>query len=248
MSETEIDATHFCCLSVIVPVYNEEKTITDILERVIRVPLPVEKEIIVVDDGSTDATPELLDRLANGQAKPIKIITSPSNEGKGSAVRLGLDQASGDYILVQDADRELSPEEIPQLLEPILKGRADVVFGSRLLHGRRAMFRYTYLCNRLLNGWANLLYGSRLTDIAAGYKVFPGWVVHRIQFRALAFEWDMELVAKLHRLGARIVEVPVSYDARTRWEGKQITFWDGIVSAWTLLVLRFQSQSRFLKP
>ena len=247
MSEEEVEATRFRCLSIVVPAYNEEKTIADILERVLKVPLPVEKEIVVVDDGSTDATPELLDRLAKDKAKAIKLITSLSNQGKGAAVRLGLSRASGDYILIQDADRELSPEEIPRLLKPILEGDADVVLGSRLLCGRQEMFRYTYLCNRLLNGWANLLYGSRLTDIATGYKVFPKPVVDRIRFRALAFEWDMELVAALHRVGMRIVEVPISYDPRTRSEGKGITFWDGIVSAWTLLLLRFQSRSRFLK-
>ncbi len=247
MSEEEIEAAHFRCLSIVVPAYNEEKTITDILERVVKVPLPVEKEIIVVDDGSTDATPELVDRLAKDKAKAIKVITSLSNQGKGAAVRLGLDRASGDYILIQDADRELSPEEIPRLLEPILEGDADVVLGSRLLCGRQAMFLYTYLCNLLLNGWANLLYGTRLTDIATGYKVFPKSVVDRIRFHALAFEWDMELIAALHRLGVQIVEVPISYDPRTKSEGKGLTFWDGIVSAWMLLVRRFQSQSRFLK-
>ena len=248
MSVRETGATHFARLSIVVPVYNEEETITDILERVIRVSVPVEKEIIVVDDGSSDATPELLNRLARDETKPIKIITSLSNAGKGAAVRLGLDRASGDYILIQDADRELFPEEIPRLLQPILEGRTEAVFGSRLLRGRQAMFRYTYLCNLLLNCWANLLYGSRLTDIATGYKLFPKSVADRIRFRSLAFEWDMELVAGLHRLGVGIVEVPVSYDPRSRSEGKQISFWDGIVSAWNLLRLRFQSASRLLKP
>jgi len=223
-------------LSVIIPVYNEESTVSEVIERVKAV--PYEKEIIVVDDGSTDATAA---RLSDAGGHPVvTIFTSPVNFGKGAAVRIGLAHVTGDIVVIQDADLELSPEEYPRLLEPILRGQADIVYGSRFLRGRDRVSWRTYLANRLLACWVNLLYGSRLTDEATAYKVFRASVIKTLPLKCIGFEFCPEVTAKLLRSGYTVAEVPIGYRPRLPSEGKKVSYLrDGLKAAWTLLRLRF---------
>lgn len=223
-------------LSVIIPVYNEESTVTEVIERVKA--LPYEKEIVVVDDGSTDATGTRLSHA--GEHPVVTVFTSPVNFGKGAAVRIGLAHVSGDIVVIQDADLELSPEEYPRLLDPILAGRTDVVYGSRFLRGRGRVPWRTFAANRLLAMWANLLYGSRLTDEATAYKVFRARVIKSLPLECVGFEFCPEVTAKLLRSGYAIEEVPIGYRPRLPAEGKKVSYLrDGLKALWTLLRLRF---------
>jgi len=219
-------------LSIIVPVYNEEATIEEVLRRVKA--LDLEKEIIVVDDCSTDRTPELLQR-ANG----VKVIYSATNQGKGAAIRAGLQHATGDIIVIQDADLEYFPEDLPALIEPIVSGRADVVYGSRFLKGRPFMRWQNYLANRLLAFVASVLYGRRVSDEATCYKAFRTEVLRQVRLTCKRFEFCPEVTAKLLKRGIRYEEVPVRYRARALVQGKKIRTWDGVVALWTLLKYRF---------
>jgi len=231
-------------LSVIIPVYNEESTIAEVVARVLAV--PVDKEVIVVDDGSTDRTP---DRLRAADSRRLTIIRLLENRGKGAAVRAGLERATGAYVLIQDADLELLPEEFPLLLEPIEAGRSPVVYGSRFLRGRGETGRWHHLANRLLTGWANLLYGSALTDVSTAYKLFPRRLVDRLDLQSRRFEFCAELTAKLRRLGQTITEVPVTYHPRPPHAGKKLRYFtDGLRAAWTLLRFRLWRPAPALVP
>ncbi|HIE50640.1 MAG TPA: glycosyltransferase family 2 protein, partial [Armatimonadetes bacterium] len=182
-------------ISVIIPVYNEEATIAEVVQQVARVPFNT--EIIVVDDGSTDATPRI---LRDGvRAEVDCLCTLPRNRGKGAAIREGLRHATGDIVLIQDADLELLPEDYPQLLAPLFRGTARVVYGSRFLRGRGGARWLTYFTNRALTWWANLLFGTHLTDVAAGYKVFRAQVLRDLPLQAEGFEFCPEVTARLLR-------------------------------------------------
>jgi dolichol-phosphate mannosyltransferase len=219
-------------LSVIVPVHNERETIAEALRRVKAA--PGEKEIIVVDDASTDGTLALL------KADPdIRLLRHLKNQGKGSAIRTALAAATGDVILIQDADLEYDPQEYPRLVEPIRRGEARVVYGSRFLNGRPAMRWPNYLCNRLLALAANLLYGARITDEATCYKVFDATLLRDLPLECRRFEFCPEVTAKVRRRGVRIHEVPITYTARTFDAGKKIRAWDAVEAFWTLLRFRF---------
>jgi glycosyltransferase involved in cell wall biosynthesis len=225
-------------LSVIIPVYNEEQTIGTVVERVRAVDLgDIEKEIIVANDGSDDGTQRAIEAVAVGGASPLRIYESPINLGKGAAIRLGLKYATGDVILIQDADLELDPNEYGALLAPILRGE-HVVYGSRFLRPVAGISRRTRLANRLLTGLTNLLYLSRLTDMETGYKVFRRDVLQRIRLRSVGFDFEPELTAKLLLAGYRIVEVPISYNPRRRDEGKKIRWFDGLDAAYLLIKCR----------
>ncbi len=223
-------------LSVIIPVYNEESTVHEVLERVKAV--PCDKEVIVVDDGSTDGTTEVLHQ--EGEDPVVTVFTSPVNFGKGAAVRIGLTYVTGDIVIIQDADLELDPEEYPRLLAPIQRGDTDVVYGSRFLRGRGNCSWRTYLANRLLASAVNLLYGAQLTDEATAYKLFRTSVIRHIPLAAIGFEICPEITAKLLRSGQRIVEVPIGYRPRSPAEGKKVSYLrDGLKALWTLLRLRY---------
>jgi glycosyltransferase involved in cell wall biosynthesis len=218
-------------LSVIIPVWNEAATIEEVVRRVLAA--PVEKEVIVVDDGSTDGS---ADTLAPHLGRQLTLLRLPRNSGKGAAVREGLKRATGDYVLVQDGDLELLPEEYPRLLAPIEAGRVEVVYGSRFLHGRKRTSWSHYLANRLLSGWANLLYGSALTDVSTAYKLLPRGLMERLDLRARRFEFCAEVTAKLLRLGVTPEEVPVTYTPRANGSGKKLRYLsDGLRAAWTYL-------------
>lgn len=221
--------------SVIIPAFNEEDTIAEILSRVLDSPL--DKEVIVVDDGSTDRTPEIL----KDSPQHVTVITHDKNMGKGRAVRTGIERASGDIVIVQDADLEYNPGEYPDLIEPVEKGEADVVYGSRNLRGRnpRSSFSF-YWGGVFLSKITNLLYGAGLTDEATGYKVFRAEVIKGLNLESRGFEFCPEVTGKLLRMGIRIHEVPISYRPRLKAEGKKITWKDGVKAVWTLVKWRFK--------
>ena len=222
-------------LSVVMPAYNEQETIEEMIRRVLAV--PIRTELIIVDDGSKDQTREILARLQ--QELPIKVILQPQNAGKGSALRRGFQEVTGDLVIIQDADLEYSPEEFPQLIELICQGRADVVYGSRFL-GRHRVFLFThYAGNRLLTLITNVLYNTMLSDMETCYKVMRTEVLRSFKLESDGFGIEPELTAKIFKRGYRVYEVPITYDGRGYEEGKKITWRDGVVALWVLLKYRF---------
>ena len=226
-------------LSVIIPVYNEEQTIDEVIDRVAAVDLgAIEKEIIIANDGSTDGTRRIIEAHHWPAELPVRIYHSPINLGKGAAVRLGLAFATGDILLVQDADLELDPNEYGRLLYPLLAGRADVVYGSRFLKRTGRVPTPTRAANHFLTLLTNLLFGGRLTDMETAYKVMLRHALDGIRLRAVGFDIEPELTAKLLLAKRRIVEVPISYKPRRVDEGKKMRWIDGIDAIYTLLKCR----------
>jgi glycosyltransferase involved in cell wall biosynthesis len=226
-------------LSVIIPVYNEEQTINEVIARVAAVDLPgVEKEIVIANDGSTDGTRGIIDRREWPTGAPVHVYHSPINLGKGAAVRIGLAFATGDVLLVQDADLELDPSEYGRLLEPLTSGRADVVYGSRFLGENRRIPGRTRAANRFLTSLTNVLFGAKLTDMETAYKVMRREALTGIRLRTVGFDIEPELTAKLLLAGRRIVEVPISYTPRTTDEGKKMRWIDGVDAIYTLMKCR----------
>lgn len=233
-------------LSIIIPVYNEEKTILEILERVKRVNFPVKTEIIVVDDGSTDTTAFRIKNLEL-RMKNLKIVRHLKNQGKGAAVKTGIKNATGDYIIIQDADLEYDPNQIKDLLEPVLKKQAKVVYGTRLrrmpnLKGeeRTLQFLIHYLGNRFLSLITSALYGQWITDMETCYKLFPKNALNGIKLKARGFEFEPEITAKLSKKGFKIYEVPIFANPRGYDEGKKInTIKDGSKAFFYLFKYRF---------
>jgi len=223
-------------LSVIIPCYNEQRTILTILERVQAV--PIVKEIIVVDDGSTDGTREILAALVV-DLPGVTVLFHEANQGKGAAVATGLARAIGRVVIIQDADLEYDPEEYGVVIAPILAGDAQVVYGSRNLQPNHYSYRLFYWGGRLVTLVTNLLYGSRLTDEATCYKAFALPVIQGLHLESAGFEFCPEVTAKVLRQGYAIREVPISYHARPREEGKKIRASDGLRAIWTLLKYRF---------
>lgn len=222
-------------LSVVMPVFNEEATIQEILQQVRAVGLA--DEIIVIDDGSRDRTRELL-KAEENQPGTI-VIYQPVNQGKGVAVRTGIDRATGDIILIQDADLEYDPRDYPMLIRPIVEGRVKVVYGSRFLGPRKAMLFWHMLGNKFLTLLTNVLYNAILSDMETCYKVFRADVIKGIPLRSRRFELEPEITAKVLKRGHRIFEVPISYYGREYNEGKKISWRDGPRAAWTLIKYRF---------
>ena len=238
-------------ISIIIPVYNERAFIEEVLRRVQAVPM--EKEVLVIDDGSTDGTRELLRDLEQAQAAGqtevsvhngrtllpldnIRFIFQDRNCGKGAALRRGFEVANGEVLLVQDADLEYDPRDYPKLLEPILDGRADVVYGSRFLGGpQRVHYFWHYAGNKFLTLLSDMLTNLKLTDMETCYKVFRREVVQGIHFKSDRFGFEPECTAKVARGNWRVYEVPISYSGRTYAEGKKITWRDGFTTLWCIL-------------
>ena len=222
-------------LSVVMPVFNERLTIDEIITRVLAVPVRI--QLIVVDDCSTDGTRERLGELQ--QHYGFTLLLQEQNQGKGAALRRGFAAVSGDLVVIQDADLEYSPEEFPQLIELIVDGRADVVYGSRFL-GRHRVFLFThYLGNKALTLLTNILYNTMLTDMETCYKVMRREVLEGLDLTSNGFGIEPELTAKIFKRGYRVYEVPISYDGRSYEEGKKIGWKDGVVALWVLLRHRF---------
>ncbi len=224
-------------LSIVIPALNEERTIRQVLERVLE--SPYEKEIIVVDDGSTDGTPAILKDFAGRHA--IKALRHETRRGKGAALRTGFAAATGDIVIVQDADGEYHPEEYPLLIRPILRGWADAVYGSRFIGTHRVFLFSHRLGNWLVNAVANVLYDTMLSDLETGFKAIRREVLQKFPLRSNDFRIEVEITARLFRGHYRVYEVPISYSGRTTAEGKKLTWRDGIWALWALLEFRWCS-------
>lgn len=229
-------------LSIIVPVYNEEKTIAEVIEKLENVKLPIKKEIIVVDDASTDNT------LKNIKSKEVKLIKHKTNLGKGAALRTGIREASGDFVIIQDADLEYNPVEINKVLKPVLEKKADVVYGSRLnrlphftKEERNPRLFFHYFANRVLSFMASVFYQRWITDISTCYKLFPAKIAKELKLERNGFDMDnAELTSKLMRRKLRFMEVPINFTPREEKEGKKFrTFHDGPIAFMTLIKYRF---------
>jgi dolichol-phosphate mannosyltransferase len=227
-------------LSIIIPMYNEASTIEEVLAKVVGVELPgIEKEIIVADDGSTDGSLELVQHSGFTRLERVKVYASPVNLGKGAAVHCGLKFATGEVILIQDADLELDPQEYSKLLAPILAGQQQVVYGSRFLRKNNSnISRKSFLANQFLTHLTNLLFRSRLTDMETAYKVFRAEVLKGIKLTRVGFDFEPEITAKILKAGYDIYEIPISYHPRTSYEGKKINWRDGLEAIWTLVMCR----------
>jgi glycosyltransferase involved in cell wall biosynthesis len=225
-------------LSVVVPVYNERNTLVEILRRMRAVELPdgIEREIIVVDDGSTDGTRDVLKQLGDST---VRVLMHDFSRGKGAAVRTAFEHTSGEYVLVQDADLEYDPEDWPKLLAPVIRGRARVVYGSRFTGERRNMLFLHWVGNRMLSLTTNILYNTTLSDMETCYKLIDADLLAQLRLRADHFDIEPEITAKILRRGIRIYEVPISYAGREFDEGKKITWRDGFAALWTLVKYRF---------
>jgi glycosyltransferase involved in cell wall biosynthesis len=231
-------------VSVIIPAYNEEHTIRQVLDTVQA--LPLEKQIIVVNDGSTDNTYTILEELRHNN--DLTIVHCKENRGKGYAIRSGIPSVKGKAVVIQDADMELSPNDLLHVVEPLKNAKVEVVYGSRFLEGRGNASIHNYIANRILAMYTNLLYGCRITDESTGYKAFSADLIKELNLTCEGFEFCPEVTAKILRAGYSIHEVPVSYFPRTKKEGKKLRFWsDGLFAAWTLLKYRFISKEEIFK-
>src|SRR3954470_18648786 len=222
-------------LSVVMPAYNERATIEEMVRRVLAV--PVRTELIVVDDGSRDGTRDILSHLA--EELRFKLVLQPVNGGKGSALRRGFGEVTGDLVVIQDADLEYSPEEFPQLIDLICQGKADVVYGSRFLGRHRAFMFAHYLGNKFVTLVTNILYNTMLTDMETCYKVMRVEVLRSMTLKSNGFGIEPEMTAKIFKRGYRVYEVPITYAGRGYEQGKKITWRAGFVALWVLLKYRF---------
>jgi glycosyltransferase involved in cell wall biosynthesis len=226
-------------LSVVVPVYNERNTLVEVVRRMRAVELPdgIETEIIVVDDGSTDGTRDVLKQLGDST---VRVVMHSDNRGKGAAVRTGFEHVTGEYVLIQDADLEYDPEDWPRLVNPVLRGKARVVYGSRFTGERRNMLFLHWVGNRFLSFATNVLYNTTLSDMETCYKLIDRELLSDMRLRSERFDIEPEITAKILKRGVRIYEVPISYTGREFEEGKKITWRDGVTALLTLVKYRFR--------
>ncbi len=221
-------------LSVVMPVYNERNTLRTIVARVLDVPLPI--ELLCVDDGSKDGSREILAELA-AKYPELRVVLQPHNMGKGAALRRGIQEATGDYVVIQDADLEYDPQEYPLLLEPLMQGRADVVYGSRFMGGapHRVLYFWHSVGNRLLTLMSNCITNLNLTDMETCYKVFRREIIQSVPLEENRFGFEPEVTVKIAKLHLRVYEVGISYSGRTYEEGKKIGWKDGFRAIWCMI-------------
>jgi glycosyltransferase involved in cell wall biosynthesis len=226
-------------LSIIIPAYNEAKTIEAVIRRVLQQPVAgiASREVIVVDDGSTDTTARVLSSVVAEFPREVVVMTHANNRGKGAAVRSAVEKMTGDAVIIQDADLEYAPSDYPLMLEPIIAGRADVVYGSRFSgqQAKRVLFFWHYVGNCFLTMLSNMLTNINLTDMETGFKAFRAEVLRKIPLRSDRFGFEPEVTAKVARRGLRIYEVGISYSGRTYAEGKKITWFDGLKAIGTIV-------------
>ena len=231
-------------ISVIIPAFNEEQTIEQVVKAVSS--LRIDKQVIVVNDGSTDGTYKALEKLR--ATYELTVVHCEENRGKGFAIRNGLPYVKGEAVVIQDADMELDPADLTELVKPLEKQNVQIVYGSRFLNGRGNASLHNFIANRILATYTNLLYGCRITDESTGYKAFSTELITRLELTCEGFEFCPEVTAKILRAGYYIYEVPVSYFPRTKKQGKKLRFWsDGFFAAWTLLKYRFISRTEIFK-
>jgi glycosyltransferase involved in cell wall biosynthesis len=224
-------------ISIVVPVYNESRTVAAVIERLIAIDLPAPREILVVNDGSTDGTREVLDQIT---ARPeLRIIHAEKNGGKGSAIRIGFGKATGTIVAIQDADLELDPAQLAELTQPIIDGRTRVVYGSRFLAGRPEAPWLSIFANQVLTGVTNVLFGGRLTDMETCYKVMTRDIAQSLDLESNRFDIEPEITAKLLRAGHSILELPIRFEPRSRAQGKKIGWRDGFRAIQVLFKYRF---------
>ncbi len=235
------DPPEYRSLSVIVPVFNERSTVAEIVRRIRAVDVPFEVEVIAVDDGSSDGTDKVLATLGDST---VRVLTHPVNRGKGAAIRTGLAAARGDLVLIQDADLEYDPQDWPKLIDPIVRGKARVVYGSRFTGDRLNMLPLHWIGNRFLSLVTNVLYSSTLSDMETCYKLFDRRIIEGITIESDRFDFEPEITAKILRRGHRIYEVPISYAGREVTEGKKITWRDGFGALRALVKYRFVRMDR----
>jgi glycosyltransferase involved in cell wall biosynthesis len=236
VAEARLEDKDYASLSVLVPVFNERSTVAEAIRRVRAVDVGLDVEVIVVDDGSEDGTDKVLAALTDST---VRVLTHDVNQGKGAAIRTALAAASGDLVLVQDADLEYDPADWPRLIDPIVRHKALVVYGSRFTGERKNMLPLHWMGNRLLSLVTNILYSSTLSDMETCYKLFDRRVLEGITIRSDRFDFEPEITAKVLRRGYRIYEVPISYAGREEDEGKKITWRDGFGALKALVKYRF---------
>ena len=224
-------------ISIVVPVYNEARTVAGVIERLIAIDLPAPREILVINDGSTDGTREVLDKIT--PRPELRIIHAAQNGGKGSAIRIGFSQATGTIVAIQDADLELDPAQLAELTQPILDGRTRVVYGSRFLAGRPDAPWLSIFANQVLTGVTNVLFGGRLTDMETCYKLMTRDIAQSLNLESNRFDIEPEITAKLLRAGHSILELPIRFEPRSRAQGKKIGWRDGFRAIQVLFKYRF---------
>ena len=224
-------------LSILMPVFNEAETVAAVVKRVLDVPYPCEVELVIVDDGSVDATPQILAQLADPR---VSVHTHPVNRGKGAAVRTAAERATGTHVVMCDADLEYSPEDLPALLRPVLDGESEVVYGTRTFGSHTAYSFWFVLGNKGVTFVANLLFNSWISDLETCFKLMPLPLYRSLDVRSAGFGMEAEITGKLLRRGVRPYEVPIRYRARSREEGKKLTWRDGVEAVWILSRIRLR--------
>ncbi len=230
-------------ISIIVPLYNEEKTILKVIDKLKKVNLGIKKEIIIIDDGSKDNSKNIIEKYIKKQKKNNNIeykFKTKENAGKGSAIKEGIELSTGDVITIQDADLEYNPEDFKKLIKPIMQNKAKVVYGSRFLKEHKPMYKIYFLGNKFLSLLTKILYNSRITDMETCYKVFNVDIIKSIDIKANHFDFEPEITARILRQGIKIKEIPISYNPRSIEEGKKINWKDGLQAIWTLIYWKFK--------